>query len=422
MTEYVFRFKRPVQVSAPMCDHAAAPNKVGGDASFVVEGSGLEVAWTKRAGVVALCLLASACSAGDVGSARPAKPAAPSGVTAADATAGARAGTPGSAGPLISASAGTPAAAPAADNGADAGSDECGRQHFDVRRKPADVLLVLDRSGSMKDEVDDDVDDSPSKWDVVVPALKEVIGVTDNSVSWGLKLFPEGDETGECSDDSYPRTIAVPIKPTNAGAVNQAITSTEPRGDGTPTSDAVDEGVKYLNGLSDQSVKYILLATDGAPSCAGKTKDSGDARTAAVAAVQRAADSGIHTFVIGIATGEGSAHKTLTELAKAGREAPGSGYYLASTKDELVSAVRAITSAVASCRFPLKSAPPNPDHVGVLIGQQRIRQDPNGKDGWRYVDAQRTAIELFGPACEAVKSSGADSVNVVFGCKSDTLF
>jgi len=361
----------------------------------------------------------AACGANADVTARPAAPAASGGRVAA---AGTGPGAAGAQGPAVLPAVAGAGASPAADSGADAGAEECGRQHFDVRRKPADVLLVLDRSGSMEDEVDDDADDSPSKWDVVVPALKEVIAATDNAVAWGLKLFPEGDDAGECSDESYPRSIAVPIKPQNAAAVNGGITGTAPKGDGTPTSDAVDEGVKYLNGLGTSSTKYILLATDGAPSCAGKAKDSSDARSAAVSAVQRAADSGIHTFVVGIATDEGSAHKTLTELASAGQEAPASGYYLASTKDELVSAVRAITAAVASCRFPLQSPPPNPDHVGVLIGPTRVKQDPSGKDGWRYVDAQRTAIELFGPACEQVKANGVDAVNVVFGCKSDTLF
>jgi hypothetical protein len=309
-----------------------------------------------------------------------------------------------------------------AQSGADAGELDCGRQNFDVMRKPADILLVLDRSGSMKDDIHGDYK-APSKWDLVVPALREVITATDAAVGWGLKLFPQGDGTGECSKDSYPADIAVEVKPANAAAVNQAIAGATPEGDGTPTSDAVDEAVKYLKTLRDGNRKYILLATDGEPSCAGSTKSSSKARTAAVAAVKAAADADFHTFVVGIATTKSSASDTLTELASAGLEAPaGSGYYLASTKDELVSAVQMIAGSVGSCLFPLASRPPNPDHVGVSIGDQRVKRDPGNSEGWNYVDSDMQAIKLFGSACDQIMKSGVDSVKVVFGCKADVLF
>jgi Mg-chelatase subunit ChlD len=306
--------------------------------------------------------------------------------------------------------------------GADAGEMDCGRQTFDVARRPADILLVLDRSGSMKDDVNGD-SKAPSKWDLVVPALQEVISATDATVDWGLKLFPRGDDAGECSADSYPSDIAVEIKATNASAVNQAISSATPKGDGTPTSDAVDEAVKYLKTIKDGNPKYILLATDGEPSCAGTTKSSSKARTAAIAGVKAAADADFHTFVVGIATTKSSASDTLTELASAGLEAPsGSGYYLASTKDELVSAVQKIAGSVGTCLFPLNAKPPNPDHVGVTIGDDRVAHDANNVNGWNYVDSDMMAIKLFGAACDEVMSRGVDSVKVVFGCKADVLF
>lgn len=125
---------------------------------------------------------------------------------------------------------------------------------------------------------------------------------------------------------------------------------------------------------------------------------------------------------MGIATTKKSASGSLTELADAGGRAPSSGYYLANTQDELVAALREITAAVTSCRFPLSSQPPVPEHVGVLIGMERVPKDTAKQDGWDYVDADYSALELFGPACEAVQASGVDSVSVVYGCKADELF
>jgi hypothetical protein len=261
-----------------------------------------------------------------------------------------------------------------------------------------------------------------SKWELVVPALKQVIAATNDAVAWGLSLFPAGDEAGECSDESYPKDIAVPVKANNAPSVNAAIDKATPDGDGTPTADAVDEALKYLQTVKDDHPKYILLATDGEPSCAGKDKGGDNAREAAVSAVERAAAAGVHTFVVGIATTKDSASKTLTELAKAGLEPPSSGYYLASNRAELVTALQRITASVASCRFPLSAAPPDPAHVGVLIGTQKIVKDTQEKNGWNFVGSDQRELQLFGAACDLVLGAAAADVNVVFGCKNDELF
>ena len=71
------------------------------------------------------------------------------------------------------------------------GRPTCGLQNFDVERKPAEILLLLDRSKSM---IEDTTSDGVTlKWNAVLPALKQVIMDTDAAVSWGLKTFPEGD-------------------------------------------------------------------------------------------------------------------------------------------------------------------------------------------------------------------------------------
>ena len=67
------------------------------------------------------------------------------------------------------------------------GPAPCGMQTFDLKRKPAEILLVLDRSKSM---IEDTVADGVTKkWDAALPALKQVIMDSNASVSWGLKVF-----------------------------------------------------------------------------------------------------------------------------------------------------------------------------------------------------------------------------------------
>ncbi len=50
----------------------------------------------------------------------------------------------------------------------------CGLQTFDVNRKPVEIFVVLDRSASMEDGLDDSTSVSatnPSKWSQLIPAL-----------------------------------------------------------------------------------------------------------------------------------------------------------------------------------------------------------------------------------------------------------
>src|SRR5438094_173159 len=72
----------------------------------------------------------------------------------------------------------------------------------------------------------------------------------------------------------------------------------------TPTTAAIDAAVNYLSGAidSDGHPKYILLATDGEPNCGSGADDN----AAAEQAVANAATKGIHTFVVGIGTGNGN--------------------------------------------------------------------------------------------------------------------
>ncbi|WP_081426755.1 vWA domain-containing protein [Sorangium cellulosum] len=298
---------------------------------------------------------------------------------------------------------------------------DCGRQNFDVERKPASILLVLDRSASMQDDPSGD-EGTPSKWDIVVPALQEVIAATNEAASWGLKVFPQGDRTGTCTEESFPGELLIPIASNNAPTVNQAISSTTPEGDGTPTGDAINKAVEYLQAIHNDDPKYILLATDGDPSCPKSDSDE-----FAVQAVTDAAAAGFHTFVVGIASQE-SKVKALDGLAVAGLEprqdpdplAP--RFYLAATKDELVTSLLTITGEVSTCLFPLSAPPPNPDHVGVFVGDQAVLQDTTGTDGWDYTGPDMMTIELHGPACEQVASTGAGSVKVIFGCKDDPIY
>jgi len=306
------------------------------------------------------------------------------------------------------------------------GAANCGLQTFAVARRPADVLLVLDRSGSMQETPDGDDDDDvtrPSKWDLTVPALNQVIRETDAGVSWGMKLFPEGQDNDECSAATLSDTIHVPIAAANGSAVIGAIAATTPDGDGTPTGDAIHAAIDYLSALATPDHKYIVLATDGEPSCSPSGEGQDDARPYAVDAVRQAFAAGFPVFVVGVATTKDSATEALDDMAVAGgapRSDPnplGNRYYLANSQSELVSALRAITGEIASCVFPLTTPPPVPNNIGVKVDGTLLLRDPSRTDGWEYTSAALSEVEVHGPACDRIQSAASTDVQVIYACE-----
>jgi Mg-chelatase subunit ChlD len=288
--------------------------------------------------------------------------------------------------------------------------NNCGLVHNDLKREPADLLLVLDRSGSMKDPLKGSM---ATKWQDVTAALDPTIMATQPNVSWGLKLFPTGSTA--CAVDP---NIEVAVAEMNYAAMNAAITAATPAGDGTPTRLAIETATMQAMASTSMHRKYLVLATDGQPNCAdGKSTRANDPM-GPVTAIETAAKAGIHTFVVGVATGGSSADTTLNNMAVAGGEprAGATRYYAVNSKDELVKALEAITGLVVSCDFPLTKQPPSPNDVAVNVGGERITRDPNQKDGWNY-DAGMTAVRLYGPPCDKVKAATTQlAVEIIFGC------
>jgi von Willebrand factor type A domain-containing protein len=300
---------------------------------------------------------------------------------------------------------------------------ECARLDFNLQRQPAQILILLDRSGSMKEKPSGSDASDETKWSLVVPAVNQVVSATDASVSWGLKVFPEG-EGKECIAASVTSDIPVPIAAANASAVTTEVSATTPEGNGTPTGDAINAAVTYLKSLSDPNPKFILLATDGEPSCAGSAEGGTNARTYAVQAVADAASAGIKTVVVGVATTKDNATKALNDMAEAGRMArtgASTKYYLASTEDELVQALQQITGQVSSCIFDLSRVPPDPSNIAVKVDGVKAPQDPTHTNGWDYTGTSNLQVEVYGSWCDQIKVITANSVNFVLGCPGEII-
>ncbi len=292
----------------------------------------------------------------------------------------------------------------------------CGITTAPLNKQPPDVLLVLDKTGSLLDAMDSTSTCATGsttcqqRWTTLVSGLNAVLTSPSTNVNWGLETF---NSDGSCGVDPPE----VPITPGAAGAnaVNAYIATIKPNGS-TPTTLAITTAVTYLQTLTDPNPKYILLATDGEPNClGGKSGGGGGGATdliGAEGAATAALNAGYKVYVLGV----GPETTNLTGLAQAGGT---NDYYPALTPDALTAALASIMGSVVSCSFGLGKAPPVPTNVAVQFNNDstlRAPHDTSHANGWDYTTPASTTIQLYGTWCDDVTSGKYQSAQILMGC------
>jgi hypothetical protein len=305
--------------------------------------------------------------------------------------------------------------APASDAELINDAPACGLQTFKLDKVPPEILLVLDRSSSMNRlPVGAMVGSMTTLWSDALGAVDEVVKSTQTGVQWGLKMFPV--PTGCMVADGTEVAIApnnydMVLGKAKTTGTNNLTTGTS----GTPTDTAMNKAVAYLTGLASKNPKYIVLATDGQPTCAAGVSAGLDlAGPAAINSIKAAVTAGFKTYVVGIAI-EGSV-VTLNEMADAGgvpRNDPANKFYPVANRADLTAALNTITGQVSNCIFPLTMPPPDKDSVKVTVDTDRV--PASAMDGWSYTSPDNKAIQLNGSWCDRVKTKAA-AVAIVFGC------
>ncbi len=297
----------------------------------------------------------------------------------------------------------------------------CGSSVNPTTRLPPDLLLVFDRSGSMlQDPMTGNncnpAATCPSKWNQSRTAVDMAVAASQATIRWGLKLFSSGGGGGN-NTCNVAAGAEVPIALNNGMAIQNALTAATAAGS-TPTTLAVTNGGDYLATLTDPNPRFLVLVTDGEPNCGGGGGQASDA-PAAIAAVAAQAARGYGTFVVGINNIAGAAGNaaatTLTDMSTAGMH-PRAGtpnYYVVTNTAELVTALGAIGTQVASCTFNLATAPPDPTNVVVLGDGKMVPKD--AVNGWTY-GAGMMSVTLTGTYCQDVMNSVIKNVEVLFGC------
>jgi hypothetical protein len=303
------------------------------------------------------------------------------------------------------------------------GDANCGSAQSKVERKPADVLLVLDRSTSMGEAMDS-ARNCPAgsttcaqRWSTIVSSLGKVLTSSSTDIEWGLKFFASpggaggGGFPGMGDSNCYVSDgVEVGVGSGNADKIQTQIGAAV-NGGHTPTRAAIDAAVAYLKTVSDGNNRYILLATDGEPNCPADQKGLSTTSDldATTTAVKNAVAAGFKVFVIGVGTETGN----LTKLAEAGGT---DKFYSALTPDDMFAALSTIVGTVtAGCTYELPSAPVAPNAVGVYVDKNLIPQSDS--DGWSYAPGSSTTIEIHGSVCDDLKSGKKTLVEIFLPCE-----
>jgi len=304
-------------------------------------------------------------------------------------------------------------------NGMSSPDMNCASVNQGATMLPPDILIIQDRSGSMLWNADASCMrncGANSRWNQVTAALNQVVTTTDTTVNWGLKFF--GSSGNSCNVTAAPE---VPIGPMSGAAITAAIGGATP-GSPTPTRNAMNVAAAYMATLTDTNPKYLLLATDGAPTCDPNqpTMMNNDDSAGAEQAVTDALNMGFKTFVVGI--GDTMGATTLNQMAVNGgmpQTGGATSFYQVTDTASLVAALQTILGKVASCQFNIGAAP-NPmtsnDLIDVFGDGMPIPRDITHTDGWDYTNIDHTAIQVYGPRCDMVTTGTIMNVTVTFRC------
>lgn len=166
-------------------------------------------------------------------------------------------------------------------------ADACKGWTAEGEMVPADVLFIVDTSGSMK-QISRNTTDGRSKWEITQTALQNALDGLPSLTSVGMLLWPNmrtvpnnntncaycnpdgtpnPDDVGECVNISAMVPLAQ-LGPVGAGQrtlLTQALEAVTPQG-GTPMADAYNYAVTQTYGDPLMiGKKFAVLITDGQP-------------------------------------------------------------------------------------------------------------------------------------------------------------
>lgn len=341
----------------------------------------------------------------------------------------------------------------------------CASTDQNARLTQANLLFVVDRSGSMNCNAPEYTSEAcvnpekqepgePSKWEetraALSGALESLVGA--ENVHVGLTVFPKPDDVEQCLVSSSPDVSILKLTQAHKNSIDDFLEGVAPQGE-TPIAGASLTSYSYLaeqlvNGELEGNT-FVVLFTDGAETC--DVDDEGEPTAVFTnfldTKVEDATKFNIRTFVIGAPGSEG-ARSSLSEIAFQGLTALSDdcshGANNVATGDchfdmtestdfvgDLSDALSQITNDKAlSCVYNVPTGTAvDLKKVNVSYtpeggeSEDLLRDDSaacdDGANGWQYTD-NFDKIVLCGDVCERVQEQ-AGVVRIVLGCPTKVV-
>lgn len=325
---------------------------------------------------------------------------------------------------------------------------------------PANILFVVDRSGSMTCNPPPTTDSvsceenparadtsAPSKWEITSEALNAALTALPATATVGISYFSKDDSCGVSSEPSvaFGRNSAA-----QQAAVAASLGAVVPGG-GTPIVGATILAYKHMHdaALAGRIFgnEFVVLITDGQQSepCGDPAVCTGaEACTDYLVDEQvgkaAAAGIGIRTFVVGVPGSEPS-RSVLSEIALEGQTAAagcdpaqGNCHFDMTTVTDLATALSEALAKIAgqaiACELPVPQptsgmldaeavnvvyTPGTGPADAAIVARDTAMPCDAGANGWQYT-ADNTKIRLCGAICDTVRSDVGARVDVVLGC------
>lgn len=372
----------------------------------------------------------------------------------------------------------------ASGGGSSIDDENCGEATYSALRVPANVLMLLDKSGSMTSCPDGSDSCSQDKWDGARQAISASLSSAPPELGVGLVFFPAGEyphyfqcqnclttamqnngnvsaqcqpiiEDCGCLDVSSTPEVPVDKLATTLPKIQSELSSASPDGN-TPTFHALSAAYDVMRNLPAEGDKYVLLMTDGDPTTHQPREEIPGPITIVIPesfhlcreapdilAVAHEAATGtppVKTFVVGspgvenfgfmseIAVAGGTSRTPTCDSSEGCNNADNCCHYQIGGSNfaaDLEALLTEIAGQLATCVFAIPSGDENvnPDLVNVRYQipgseEEDLLRDPAHEDGWDYTDDSKTKVEIFGPACDAIKANTESEVTILLGCKT----
>jgi hypothetical protein len=327
-------------------------------------------------------------------------------VTDSSATSGASSGSTSSSGGATdsasaSTSGGTKLDVGAGETATDSGGGECQLIHVDGEAEKPQIILILDKSGTMDGYHWEFMGENMTRWKSLYLTVEAMLNEFDGAADFGAELFPKVGTNAECNADD-PVTVAVAAD--NAANILATIPGAEAVVAGrTPTGHGVQMSRLHLTTVADGRPQVMILVADGqvSDSCNGVNTDA-----QVITMLEDAAAAGIPTYVVGIDPDANTINE-LNDFAEAGGvPLPGNDkFYNAQDANTLFDSLGQIVAGVLSCTIPLSEVADYPEYTKVNVGAMEWPEitDCNTEDGWYYSN-EFDEITLCGLACDALKA------------------